>query len=351
LAEAVTPGAINTAMLGVGCVTGNNIASATIPGSAFAPGAVSASLGYVPLSKLGDTASGQLTVSMPGANVSPNMYQNAHLLVQTSGSGAGFPTIGFANLSGGANAGALAIYFQGPHGDLQLEYQDGTAGHLLSSLSSISGSQLAPGSVPGTALASGAAQTNLGFTPVDGTHGGTYTPAGPIAIQANVGIAAASWSVAGLRVESIAGGGYRPQIGFYYPSAACSLYFEPTDLSMRYVDSGGTVRILLDSQHGVSGAELQPGAAIANIGYTPINKNSDTMPGGAQHIFTSIISPASNSWEFAPVVVHANANAGYRAGISFINDNYNGGFLWLNTDNRLYLTDGAGNNHLIHYDT
>lgn len=352
LAEAVTAGAINTAMLGVGCVTGKNVASATIPGSAFTPTAIADSLGYAPLNRTGDIASGQLAVNKPGASVSPNMYQNAHLLVETSGSGSGFPAIGFASLTGGANAGAVALYFQGPHGDFQLEYQDGTTAHLLSSISLISGSQLTAGSVPASALASGAAAANLGYTPIDGTHGGTYAPAAPEVLQTHQGIGAVSWSVAPLQISAPSGGGTRPQIGFYYPGIAASLYFEPTDATFRYVDSGGTVRILLDHLHGVSGAELQPGAAIANIGYTPINKSRDTMPGGAQHVFTSVVGANSTSWEYAPIMLYADwsANNGLRAGLSFVNGGINSAFLWLNTDGRLWVTDGAGNNHLIHYD-
>jgi hypothetical protein len=349
LAEAVTSGAITTAMLGVGAVTGVNIASATIPGSAFVPGAVATSLGYTPLNKAGDIASGQIAVSMSGPNISSNMYQGAHLLAETSGSGAGYPTIGLACLSGGANAGAVALWYQGAHGDIQLQYQDGTVAHLLSSISSIGGAQMMAGSIPGSALASGAASANLGFKPVDGTHGGVYPVTGPIAIQMNAGLAANSWSLAGLRLESPAGGGYRPQIGFYYPGYAASLYFEPTDQSMRFIDSGGKVRILLDSQHGVSGAELQAGAAVANIGYTPLNKGSDTMVGGAQLTVTGIVGAASNSWEYAPfrVFTDLTANGGYRAGIGFINYGANAAYLWLNTDGRLYLTDQGGNTRLI----
>lgn len=351
LAEAVIPGGVTTTMLANGAVTGVNIASKTIPGSALAVGAVPAALGYTPLNKAGDTATGNIFVNKPGPGISSNMYQNAHLLAETSGAGAGYPTIALACLSGGANAGAVALWYQNPHGDIQLQYQDGTAAHILSSISSIGGAQITAGSIPASALASGAAVANLGFTPVDGTHGGTYTPSGPVVINSNQGLASISWSVAGLRVESTAGGGYRPQIGFYYPGAACSLYWEPVDLSMRFIDSGGTVRVLLDSQHGVSAANLQAGAAIANIGYTPLNKNADEMPAGGQLTVQSIIGALPQTITSAPFQVLANltVNPGFRAGISLVNLGANIGFLYLNTDGYLWLMDGGGNNHRIAY--
>jgi hypothetical protein len=273
LAAAVIPGAITTAMLGVGCVTGNNIASQTIPGTALQNGAVATNLGYVPLNKAGDVATGQIAVQMTGPTVSANMYQNAHLLAQTSGVGAGYPTIGLACLSGGSNAGAVALWYQGAHSEIQLQYGDGTAAHLLTSLSSISGNQMTSGSIPASALASGAAVANLGFTPVNGNAGGTYNLTGPVSFQTNAGLSASSWSVAPLRVSSPGGGGYRPQIGFYYPGYACSLYFEPTDQSMRFIDSSGIARILIDTGHG-------SGNIVSTLGYTPVSKGGDSMSGG-----------------------------------------------------------------------
>lgn len=307
LAEAVVTGGVLTAMLGDGAVTGVKIASGTIPGSAFAPGAIPAGLGYTPLNQAGDVASGQIAVLMTGPAITPNMYQNAHLLAETSGAGAGYPTIGFACLSGGANAGAVALWYQGVHGDIQLEYGDGTSAYLLSSISSIPGAQIAAGSIPGSALASGAAVTNLGFTPVDGTHGGEYTASGSIAFNTGAGLGPSSWSAAPLRVESIGGGGARPQIGFYYPGIACSLYLEPTDISMRYIDSGGTVRILLDSQHGVSAANLQGGAVAGSLGYWPVSRNGDTMTG------TLGVNAGFGNW--GQVEIRSSDN---RAGISFV---------------------------------
>lgn len=340
LAEAVIPGAITTAMLGVGCVTGKNIASSTIPGSALAVGAVPAALGYTPLNKAGDVAKGQIAVLMPGPNITANMYQSAHLLAETSGTGAGYPTIGLACLSGGSNAGAVALWYQGAHGDIQLEYGDGTAAHLLSSISSISGVQIAAGSIQGAALASGAAQTNLGFTPVNGSAGGTYSPTGAVAYNTAYGLAASSWSTAPLRVESTVGGGARPQIGFYYPGTAASLYFEPVDISFRYIDSAGTIRILLDSQHGVSAANLQAGAAVGNIGYQPLNKNGDIMTGAVLELVQEIGVNAS-SWASNVIYLRAN-NTSCRPCIGFEIPGATACSLFLDIDGQLkYYTNSS----------
>lgn len=278
LAEGLTNNALTTAMIAPGAVTGPCIASQTIPGGALAPGAVVTSLGYTPLNKAGDTASGTIVVQKTGPTANSNMYQGAHFLAETSGTGSGMPTIGFACLSGGANAGAVALWYQGAHADINLQYGDGTTAHLLSSISSISGMQIAAGSIPATALAAGVAAANLGYTPVNGA-GGQYNLSSPLAFQYDAGLGSTSWSVAALRVQTVTGGGNRPQIGFYYPGVACSLYFEPTDTSMRYIDSGGTVRVLLDSGHGVPGSYLQAGAAVQNIGYQPVNRAGDTMTG------------------------------------------------------------------------
>lgn len=270
IAEALTNNALTTAMISPGAVTGPCIASKTIPGGALAPGAVTVALGYTPLNKAGDTASGQIVVQKTGPAGNSNMYQGAHFLAETSGSGSGVPSIAFANLTGGAASGAVALWYQGAHADINLQYGDGTTAHLLSSISSISGMQITAGSIPATALGAGVAAANLGYTPMNGA-GGQYNLSSPIALQYDAGLGATSWSVAALRVQTTTGGGNRPQIGFYYPGIACSLYFEPTDISMRYIDSGGTVRVLLDNTH--------PSYVIGAIGYTPLNKAGDTMAG------------------------------------------------------------------------
>ena len=347
LAAALITGALTTAMIADGAVTGVKIASHTIPGSALVPGAVASSLGYVPLNKAGDVASGPIVVSYLGPVRNANMYQGAHVLLQTSGAGASVPTLGFSCLTGGANAGSVALWYQGSKQDLQLEYDDGTGAHLLSSISVLSGAQLTAGSVPASALAPGAAVANLGYVPVN-SNGGVYANANPLALQHDAGIGASSWSVAGLRVQTASGGGNRPQIGFYYPGYACSLYFEPTDLSMRFVDSGGTVRVLLDSGHGVAGAYLQPGAAIQNLGFTPINKAGDTSPLNAQYIFHNNVPLQASSYVQGNIVLYRDrAATNCRAGLAFYNDGQNGCYLYLDIDQKLKFIDNGGQNHVI----
>jgi hypothetical protein len=297
LSEGLTNLALTTAMISDGAVTGVKIASQTIPGGAFASTAVTDSLGYIPLNKAGDTASGQLVVQKIGPPANSNMYQGAHLLAETSGSGSGVPCIAFACLVGGASAGSVAMWYQGPHADINLQYGDGTTAHLLSSISSISGAQIIAGSITAGNLAAGTAVANLGYTPVNG-DGGQYDSSQPFAIQHDAGLGATSWSVAGLRVQTVTGGGNRPQIGFYYPGTACSLYFEPGDITMRYIDSGGTVRVLLDSTH--------PAYVMNAIGYTPVNKAGDVMTGNLQAPFLSV---SDGGWTWTLVVQGANLYA------------------------------------------
>jgi hypothetical protein len=224
------------------------------------------------------------------------MYQGAHMLLETSGVGSGIPALGFACLNGGANAGTVALWYQGAHGDFQLQYGDGTVAHLLSSISSISGVQIAAGSIPASSLGAGVAVANLGYVPVN-SDGGQYNNSTPFAFQHDAGLGPTSWSVAGLRVQTTTGGGNRPQIGFYYPGIAASLYFEPTDISFRYIDSGGNVRVLLDSSK-----------------YNPVNKGGDTMTGTLTLPILQI-SDAGVSW--ALVVQGANLYA-VRASDSYV---------------------------------
>jgi hypothetical protein len=340
LAAAVIPGAITTAMLGVGAVTGTNIASQTIPGSALQNNAIATSLGYTPLNKAGDVATGQIAINMIGPNISSNMYQKAHLLAETNGTGAGYPTIALACLSAGANSGSVAMWYQGAHGDIQLQYGDGTAARLLSSISVVSGGQLTPGSIPASALASGAALANLGFTPVNGSSGGAYNLSGAISFQYNYGLAANSWAFAPIRVECPGGGGFRPQIGFYYPGVAASLYFEPVDQSMRFIDSGGNIRTLIDTGHG-------PGNIFNTLGYQPLNPSGGTMSGQLVAAFSTGVGP--NSWASAPILIASshNVNPTVRAGIGFNNQGLNAIYLYLDTDGKLRFMDNVGGVHLI----
>jgi hypothetical protein len=334
LAEALTNNALLTAMIADGAVTGVKIASHTIPGSALLPGAVQVALGYTPLNKAGDVASGPLVVNYSGPVKNANMYQGAHSLLQTTGTGASVPTLGFACLTGGANAGSVAMWYQGKRQDLQLQYDDGSTAHLLSSISAISGAQIQAGSIPASALAGGVAIANLGYVPVNGAGGG-YTLSTPLAFQYDAGLGASSWSVAAIRVQTTTGGGNRPQIGFYYPGVACSLYFEPADISMRYIDSGGTVRVLMDSGHGVPGAWLQGGAAVQNIGYQPANRAGDT--------FSGVVTVATNigsGWQGGQLFIQDNSSN--FAAITFHCPSRAGGMLLMNNQGQLMFLAGSG---------
>jgi hypothetical protein len=59
------------------------------------------------------------------------------------------------------------------------------------------------------------------------------------------------------------------------PAGADYLYINYNDSNRNTVWSG----YLLDSHHKVSNAEMTAGAAVANIGYTPVNRAGDTISG------------------------------------------------------------------------
>lgn len=273
--ESVEAGGVTTVSLADGAVTGVKIAAGTISSSALAPTAVTGSLGYVPVNKTGDTMTGQLAVLMNGPNTNPNMYQNAHLFAEVAANGTGYPTIGLARLATGG--GAVAIWFNSGHGDLQLEYGDGTTGHLLSSISSISGAQLAAGSVPAGALASGVAQANLGYRPVNAAGDSMVNP-GVFVFQREVGLGSSSWQGAPIRVQC-ATSGARAQIAFWnMPTNAVSLFLDPSN-RLGIIDAGGNLGYLGDSFHKIDNSYLAAGVAQANLGYAPVNRAGDTMTG------------------------------------------------------------------------
>lgn len=228
----------------------------------LAPGVVVSNLGYTPVNKAGDTMSGPLVVQADGPNIYPNMYQQAQVLAQVSPTGAGYPTIALSRQASGG--GAVAIWYNSGHQDLNLEYADGTTATLLSNLSKISGSQLINASVPASALASGAAQTNLGYRPVN--WNGDTMSGGIFAFQREVGIGASSWSSSPIRIQTSLNG-TRPQISFWdqYLGYADVLYLESTDKTLRHEGSDGVNRIIHDDQHSnyqSNGTNLiiQPGA-------------------------------------------------------------------------------------------
>jgi hypothetical protein len=141
--------------------------------------------------------------------------------------------------------------------------------------------------------------------------------------------------------------GGRPQIGFLIPGVVgVSLYLE-TDSTMRIINSGGAVARLHDTLHLLAGTDLAAGAAQANLGFPPINKNGDTMT-GVQHVFQRDLALSGSSYAQAPLLVaSASTNVNYRAGIGFENRNRVGVFLFVDNDNKFKFIDGGGVVHVI----
>jgi hypothetical protein len=356
-ADSVTAGGVTTAA----------IASQAVTSDKLALGVAALNLGYQPVNKTGDVMSGQLAVLMNGPNVNPNMYQNAQLFAEVAPTGTGYPTIGLARLAPGG--GSVAIWYDSGHNDLNLQYADGTAAHLLSSVSSIPGSQLTAGSVMAGALAAGVAQANLGYRPVN-WNGDQMTNTGVFAWQREWGLGATSWEGAPIRVQCTTSGA-RPQIAFWHAGLgyACSLYFE-TDASMRTIDAGGNVRVLMDDVNspyvwGINSTVLtyanspyayglaSPVCTQANspyaygLNYPPLNKNGDTS--GATTWFNKPNGVAASSYTTPPlgVACNHNTNPGARPGISFHMMGVVGIYLYLDTDGKLRFIDNGGGVHTI----
>jgi len=345
-AEAVQPNGVNNAAIQPGAVTADKLAL----------GAAATNLGFEPVNKTGDVMSGQLAVLMSGPNVNANMYQNAHLFAEVTPTGTGYPTIGLARLAPGG--GSVAIWYNSGHSDLNLQYADGTAAYLLSSISSIPGSQLAAKSIMASALAAGVAQANLGFRPVN-WNGDQMTNTGIFAWQKEAGLGSASWSVAPIRVQASTSGA-RAQIAFWnIPVGALSLYLE-NDFSMRTVDSGGRVRVLCDNgnspyAYGLASPPCTQGNSpyAYGLNYPPVNKNGDTVNNAifsynsGQIVCTKDVGLGPPSYSQAAILIQAATAAG-RAGIGFYNPGQNACFLYLSPgDNKLHYMGGGGIDHVI----
>jgi hypothetical protein len=197
------------------------------------------------------------------------------------------------------------------------------------------------GKIVGAALATGAAIANLGYTPISGSGGGTYTPTTPIILSKDVGLAATVYSQAPLRVQNVTTAG-RPQIGFLIQGMiGVSLYLE-TDGTMRTINSGGSVARLFDSLHPIAAADMAAGAAAGNLGYTPVSKNGDSMTLG-HYIFSQDLAPNPNAYQQAILqVTSATTNAGACAGIAFTNEGRVGIYLYLGNDGHLWYMNNSG---------
>jgi hypothetical protein len=361
-----------------GGVTTAAIASQAVTSDKLALGVAAVNLGYEPVNKTGDTMSGQLAVLMSGPNVNANMYQNAHLFAEVSPTGAGYPTIGLARLAPGG--GSVAIWFNSGHADLNLEYGDGTAATLLSSISSIPGGQIAAGSITAGTLAAGVAQANLGYRPVN-WNGDQMTNTSVFAWQREWGLGSTSWEGAPIRVQCTTSGA-RPQIAFWHAGLgyACSLYFE-TDASMRTIDAGGTVRVLMDSSNspyvwGINSTVLtdanspyayglnSPVCTQANspnaygLNYPPMNNNGGQAANGAVFNYFSgaiqlwkDVGINSTAWQRAALIISTNStyaqNPSPRAGIGFQNRGYTAAYLYLGDDLKFHFCDNGGTDHVI----
>lgn len=236
--------------------------------------------------------------------------------------------------------GAIGLHSQGYWGCALGAHQLGL--YIATSTNSFVQLTDVSGHIIGGALATGAALQNLGFTPVNGSGGGTYVPTAPIILQRDIGLAANSYTLAVLRVQNATNAG-RPQIGFLCQGVVgASLYLEAADWTFRYIRSDGAVARFHDTLHPLSGAELAAGAAIANIGYTPLNKAGDTTS-GAIFVFQGDIGLGAASYAQAALQVTTySTNPATRAGIGFQDRGRTGAFLYLDTDGALkYVTSGG----------
>jgi hypothetical protein len=200
------------------------------------------------------------------------------------------------------------------------------------------------GKIIGAALAAGAAVTNLGYTPLN-SAGGQYGPMpNPLALIKDVGLGAASYSLAALRVQSVTSAG-RAQIGFYNPplSIAASLYYE-SDQTFRYVRADGSTARLHDTLHGIALGDL--------VGFTPLTTAGITVNqpalGANCFVFQSDMGVAANSFEWAQLQVTTITTAsGSRPGIGFQHRGVVGAFLYLDSDGLFKFIRNDGSVHVI----
>jgi hypothetical protein len=202
------------------------------------------------------------------------------------------------------------------------------------------------GHIVGSALAAGAAVINLGYTPINGSAGGSYAPTNPVVFAKDVGLAAASYSLAPLRVSNLTSAG-RPQIGFLVQGVVgASLYLE-TDSTFRFINSAGTVARLHDTLHKLAGGDLAAGAAVANIGFTPVNKAGDSLLNAMIVMSKDVFPVTANSWGTCALQIASASASGGKACIGLINSGRVGITLYCDDDGRLkYYCNGVIRNIL-----
>jgi hypothetical protein len=231
---------------------------------------------------------------------------------------------------------------------------DATGKIPVGQLPAITSAMITDGTIVNADLAAGVAVANIGYTPINST-GGNYTLTSPLYVTKDVGLSGTSWTSAPLVVTSTSTSG-RPMIGFQDAgnSNAGALYFDGPTLRFGYVLAGsGSVGTLLDSLHGVTGAQLAAGAAVANLGFTPLNKAGDTVTSGTfNHNQGSLIRVVSdtvlNSSAFGnATLLVSSSTASYRPGIGF-NSGGEGQACYLYwSGGKFHFIDAGGVDHLI----
>jgi hypothetical protein len=207
------------------------------------------------------------------------------------------------------------------------------------------------GGVTAGMLANGAAVGNIGYTPLN-KAGDSIAHPNRLILYTNYGLGAGSYNTAPLLIQSEGAGG-RPQIGFHDHGngGAASLYWEANSHQWRYIDNGGNVHQFWTGYDKIPGSSLASGAAVANLGYTPVNRAGDTLggtlfagnPGSIQVL--SEVGLGSASWGQSKLYIYCQTG-GARPGIGFNNPGL-ACFLYYDTDNKFRFIDSGGTVHTI----
>lgn len=212
------------------CITTMMIADGTITNTDLAAGVAVANLGYTPLNKAGDTATGLIQLSINGAlqanttiGLAASTWSFAPIRIVSSGSAAR-PSIGF-NDSGASVASAF--YWDGASHQYRSIDNAGNVWNFYDSYTKLPAAALISGTVP-------SGQTIVFTT---GSH---------FQIATEVGIGSTSWSSATMLVVSSLAG-TRPGIGFNSgnEATACMLYYSGN--KFHFIDSAGVDHLITSS--------------------------------------------------------------------------------------------------------